>query len=575
MIQADQVRRQLDRIVASSGFTNSERLRRFLCYVVRAVLEGRASEVKEYTLGVEVFDRGPDYDPRLEPIVRVEARRLRSKLAKYYEADGRQDPILITLPTGSYTPQWEARTAASAAPPRHSAAPVIAVLPFSDSAGDYLANGLAEELIRALTRASGLRVVAWPPAVETVPRDARRIGEQVGASYVLDGRMWTSGERIRVTAQLLETTTGFYMWSEIYDRESPDAFSLFENLARAICAALETRLGPVPSAAGPLPRPRNPEAYNAYLKGRFHWNKRSTEGLNRAVVHFEQALAADPQFAPAHAGLADAYSILGQSGQVSPLEYMPKAKAAAARALEIDPGSAEAHASLGVIAAAYDYDWETSAEYLRKAIACNPNYATAHHWYAYDYLTPVGRMEEAAEEILLALQLDPLSPAIGVAAGTIFAWSRQYDRAIEIFHNTLELDASAYRIHLNLGRTYIEQGRLDEGLAVLENIPGPGRSYPATLATKGHALAACGRTAEALELLGELERRARTDYVSPFLFARLYCGFPDREKALNWLERGYGDRDSHLIHARVAPLFDPLRGEARFRRLLEKIRLPK
>jgi TolB-like protein len=308
-IPQETIRKHVARILASAAFANSDRMARFLRFVVDRTLDGAAQQLKEYAIGVEVFDRKPSYDPRVDPIVRVEARRLRSKLAAFYESEGKGSEVVILLPKGSYAPRF-VRSDAQEDTPVESVSEAtertIAVLPFANVGRDpdqeYFSDGLTEELIHALTKVSGLRVVAWSSATHMrgEERDVYRIGQQLGVATVLRGSIRCYRDRLRILVQLVDTRTGFYLSSETYDRHTEEMFAIQEEIAASIVNALQIRLGVQPRRA------RSVKAYNAYLRGRFHWNKRSGDGMSKAVEHFEEALRIDPDFALGHAGLADA-----------------------------------------------------------------------------------------------------------------------------------------------------------------------------------------------------------------------------------------------------------------------------
>ena len=328
-----EVRLQLERILASKGFANAERMSRFLRFAVEHTLENRAAELKEYVIGVEVFDRTGSYDPRLDPVVRVEARRLRSKLASYYEEEGKADALLIDFPKGAYVAVFRNRTETTRTPAASQKRSTIAVLPFANlSAGsknDYFSDGLTQELIHLLTKVDGLRVVAWNSSSQLKGKtpDPYSVGQQLKVGSVLTGSIRGANDKLRITAQLVNTADGYYLWSETYDREMKDVFAIQEEISSAIVKTLSDKLA---SKAPELKSSaRNLEAYNLYLKGRFHWNKRTGVGLHRSIQYFTDAIAVDQDFAMAYSGLADSYSLLADYGLMHPSEAMPKAKAAA------------------------------------------------------------------------------------------------------------------------------------------------------------------------------------------------------------------------------------------------------
>ncbi len=356
-LSAESVRTQLRKILSSSAFARSERLARFLNFTVEQTLSGRGENLKEFVIGVEVFDKDEKYDPRMDPIVRVEARRLREKLRKYYETEGLDDPLYIDFPTGAYVPLVKTHEAVRASSPVATPAEnAIAVLPFvnlsSEQENEYFSDGLTEELINALTKVEGLRVVAWSSAFQLKgkARDIRRIAEQLRVRAVLEGSVRRTADRLRISAQLVDSKDGHYLWSETYERPIKDVFTIQDEISSAIVGALRIKL------TGPAGRSlitrytENLQAYHLYLKGRFYWNKRTEEDFYKALGFFEQAIQIDPKYAPAYAGMADAYIMLGEHGSVPALSIMRKARVSASRALEIDPSLAEAHVSLGSVA---------------------------------------------------------------------------------------------------------------------------------------------------------------------------------------------------------------------------------
>src|SRR5436190_11496803 len=343
----EQIQDQLDRILRSPLFARSERMSRFLRFSVENTLATPGSGIKEYLVGVEVFDRPADYNPQVDPIVRVEARRLRTKLKSYYAGAGSTDPVLIDFPKGAYTAVFRSSEPGCAAVPEQLSQSAIAVLPFANlcqgPGDDYFSDGLTEELILLLTRVKGLRVVAWYSASQFRGReqDLPSIREDLKAAMILRGSVRRTGERVRVTAQLIDTSSGSYLWSEAFDRDLIDVVGIQQEIAQAIVATL--RLSWIPmQAIVPQRRPLNVDCYNLCLQARFHLNGRTQEGILNSLRCYQQAVENDPESAVAHAGLADAYSLLSDYGVKHPNEVMPLAEAAAQRALELDPDSAEA-----------------------------------------------------------------------------------------------------------------------------------------------------------------------------------------------------------------------------------------
>ena len=578
-LSAESVRAQLRKLLSSRTFARSERLARFLSFAVEQTLAGRSEEIKEFVIGVEVFDKDAKYDPRMDPIVRVEARRLREKLRKYYETDGSDDPIYIEFPTGSYAPLMQTRE--EAAVPAKAGTTVdnaIAVLPFtnlsSEQENEYFSDGLTEELINALTKVEGLRVVAWSSAFQLKgkPRDMRKIAEQLGVRAVLEGSVRRTQDRLRITAQLVDTTDGHYLWSETYERPIKDIFAIEDEISAAIVGALRIKL------TGPAGRSlvtrytENLQAYHLYLKGRFHWNKRTEEDQYKALGFFEQANQSEPNYAPAYAGMADAYIMLGEHGAAPALSIMRKARAAASRALEIDGRLAEAHVSLGSVSALYEWKWVEAEQHFRRAIELNPSYPTAHHRYGYDYLAPQGRLPEALAELERAHHLDPLSLIIATSVGTIYDMERKHERAREYYEKVLEMEPRFVGAHLSAGRSYLHQNLYHEAIAMFEKARELMPSSPVPLALLAHAYNVSGARVEAERLRQALEQYSRTCNVSSYLLARACLGF-DNDRAFAYLERASDERAPRLPHIGVSPIWDCVRDDPRFAMLLNRMGL--
>jgi TolB-like protein len=575
-----EVRAQVEKILASRLFTRSERLCRFLRFCVEQTLEEKSDQLKEQLVGVEVFDRKGDYDPRTDPIVRVEARRLRSKLKAYYSASGRPDCLLIELPKGAYVPSFRMRNVSQPAVRQHPIVAEaaeersIAVLPFTnlnpEADTDYFSDGLTEELIHLLTRIPGLRVVAWSSMSQLRGReqDLAGIRQELKVATVLRGSVRRTQARLRVTAQLIDTESGNYLWSEAYDRQLENVLAIQEEMAHAIVDTLQLAL--TWRTRGAAPRPSNPECYNFCLQGRFHANKRTRDGLRQSVACFEQAVAADDCSAIAYAGLADAYSLLTEYGFLDPVEATPKARAAAEKALTLDPGSAEAHVSLAFIRSQFEWDWAGAEPLYRRAIALNPGYSRARHWFAGDFLALLGRFDEALPEIRMARHLDPLSPIILEGCGYLKMLQRDYAGALEEYDQLLQLDPMFYRAYSAKARVLSLMGRYEEAIALFERGRALGGDVPSLLAALGDTLARAGFVWEARTLLDELQAAARTRWVPAWAFAILNIGLGDHDAALSHLETACERRDM-VGGLKVHPIYDPLRSEPRFQRLLKRI----
>jgi serine/threonine-protein kinase len=576
------VRSALNRILASRQFSSSERMSRFLRYTVEQALAGKGDQLKETLIGMEVFDRDPSYDSRVDPIVRVEARRLRAKLTKYYETDGRADRLCIEFPTGGYSPVIRPRNGedahASVAAARAPEQKTIVVLPFANLStepdNDYFSDGLTQELIHALTKVEGLRVVAWNTASQLRGQEdqASEIGRRLQVSTLLQGSVRRVGIHVRITAQLIEAETGVYLWSETYDREMRDLLALQEELARAIVGVLQLRLVPGPEAM--LRRSGGSfEAYNFYLKGRFVWNRRTDVGLRQSITFFERAIREDPTCALAFAGLADAYSLLCDFGFMSPVEAMPKAREAALKALDLDPSLAEAHTSLGFIRATYDWAWEDGARHYLRAIELNPGYATAHHWYGCDLLAPKGQFPAALAEIAIGRQLDPLDAILHESECYLYMTARRLEEAEHRYSRLIDEAPDLYKAYTGLGRTYAAQGKYGRAIELFEK----GRSIvgdvPSLLSALGQVHAMSGNREQGVAFLARLRDLSSRTFVSSTCFALVHCGLGEYSDALDWLEYGCARRELPLMWMKVHPAYDCLRGEPRFQAILHRMGL--
>ncbi len=449
----------------------------------------------------------------------------------------------------------------------------IAVLPFVNLSGDkeneYFSDGMTEEIIDALANVEGVRVVARTSAFSFKGKNlnVRQIGEELNVATVLEGSVQREGNQLRVVAKLIGVADGYHLWSKTYDRELKNVFSVEDDLARAIVQALRPRL--VQGRALVRPATESTEAHDLYLKGRFFWNQRTKEGLAKATALFEQALALDPGYALAHSGLADCYSLSVQYGGARAAPVFPKAKAHALKAVELDDGLAEAHASLGEVKHFDEHDWIAAEREYKRAIELRPGYATAHHWYAL-YLLAMGRIPEARAEAERARQLDPTSFIVSNLIAIIFFESGEYDRAIEQLRKTLELNSSFDGTRVLLGLSYRQAGRFAEALAALDEAT---TGSSALSGVRAEVLAASGQRAAAQRLLADVEKRFSTEPLPRSILAAAHLALGEKDAALIWLERGVEERDQVLISLKISPQWDPIRADPRFQELLRRMNL--
>ena len=458
---------------------------------------------------------------------------------------------------------------------RETVPPAIAVLPFVDMSAakdqEYFTDGLTEELIDALARVPGLHVAARTSssAFKGKRQDIRDIGARLKVGMVLEGSVRRTGQRLRITAQLNSVKNGFHLWSETYDRDERDIFAVQEEIARAIVAALKIRLATAPNERLVVQHTVNLDAYNHYLKGRYFWNARTLEAFAQGRRYFEEAIRTDPNYALAYSGLADTY-VSGPVGLRTD-EAVPKARAAARRAIELDDRLAEPHVVVAEIRFDYDWDWPGAEQDFQRAIQLNPNYATAHHEYSH-YLTAMGRHEESLREAQRAMDLDPLETIINTHMAWCFFYARQYARSLTKSREDVDRNPNFLMSKLILGHTYKEKGMYPQAIATFQDSVRLSKDDQ-VLGYLGNALAVADRKEDALRVLGDLQRIAKERRVSPYSFALVYVGLGDKDRAFEWLERAYAERSPKLIYLKVEPQLDGIRTDPRFGVLMTKMGL--
>ena len=453
----------------------------------------------------------------------------------------------------------------------------MAVLPFVDMSPqrdqEYFCDGMAEEIIDALTKQTDLRVVSRTSAFQFKGQahDIRQVGEELGVSHVLEGSVRKAGNRLRITAQLINVMDGYYVWSEKYDRDLEDVFAIQDEIALAIVGTLKVRL--VGEREAPLVRRSTSslEAYTLYLKGRYFWNKRYEVGLQQAMGYFTQAIERDPAYALAHAGLADCFVLLGAYEYLAPKDAFPKATALAQRALDIDGTLAESHASLGFIAFAYEWNWLGAEQKFRHAIDLNPNYALARWWYSI-LLVVTGRTEESLAEIGRAEEADPLLLLSSSTVGWILFLAGRYDQAIDACLKTLDMDPNISSAHATLGLAYIQQSAFDKAIAEFQQAR-IRMGLPIAGSYLARAYALSGRRDEATTILDELYELSKIQYVPPYFVAAIHLALDEDDQAFHWLNKAYEERDPWLVYISVDSMFGRVRTDPRLVSLLAKVGL--
>jgi TolB-like protein/DNA-binding winged helix-turn-helix (wHTH) protein/Tfp pilus assembly protein PilF len=456
----------------------------------------------------------------------------------------------------------------------------LAVLPLdslsSDPSQEYFADGMTDQLITTLGQISALRVISRTSVMpyKHTRKPLPQIARELNVDAVVEGTVIRSGAQVRITAQLIDAVADRHLWAQSYDGDLRDTLALQNTVARAIAEQIRINVTAQEQVALKHANVVNPDAYEAYLKGRYFWNKRTGEGLKRAKGYFDQAVATDPNYAQAYSGLADTYALLGdwQYAVMTAREALPRAKAAAVRALELDNTLGEAHTSLAFILDGFDWDWESADREFRRGIELNPGYATAHHWYAW-HLSLLARHRDAIAEMRKAESLDPLSLIIKSDLAELLLIAHFYDASIQQSRRTIDMDVTFSMAHNQLGQAYLQQRQYEEAIAELQKAIQLSEGNPTSTANLARAYAASGRRNEAVQLLNELKKRSSPGYSNAPEIAVVYTALGDRDQAMTWLEQGYEERFNPGVLLR--PGFDPLRSDPRFQALVHRVGLNK
>ena len=455
----------------------------------------------------------------------------------------------------------------------------LAVLPLEslsgDASQDYFADGMTDALIADLGQISALRVISRTSAMayKRVHRPLSEIARELNVEAVVEGTVLRSGERVRITAQLIQVPNEKHLWAQSYEGDLQNTLALQNSVARAIAKQIQVTLNPQEEAALKKAKPVNAEAYEAYLRGRYFWNKRTRDGLVRASDYFQHAIDTDPDYAGAYSGLADSYALSGdwEYGILSPQDAFPRAKAAATKALALDDNLSEAHTSLAFIQDLYDWGWASAEKEYKRALALNPGYATAHHWYAW-HLIVTGRNDEGIAELKKAGSLDPLSLIISADLADALCIAHRYDESVQQSQQTLEMDPHFAVAHYQLGQALEQKHNHDEAIAEFRRaieLSGGNTTFESNLA---NAYAVSGRKEEAMKIVKDLESRQSQGSSTDASIALIYVGLGDNDRAMTWLNKAYQARFNPSILMR--PVFDPLRPDPRFQDLLHRIGLP-
>ena len=578
-----EIRAQTERIVNSGAFAGSERLCRFLTWTVEQSLQGRAESIKQYIIGCEVFDRGTNFDPRIDSIVRTEAQRLRRKLSAYYESEGASDPILILFQPGSYVPAFRRRSRFKAAEKSSGPKPVsigtrrhaIAVLPFlnlsADADQEYFCRGIAESIQERLASSPNLKVISTFSAFRfgSAVNDLACIGRDLGVDTIVQGSVQQADTIIRIHARAVDAQSGSYLWARAFDREMQDVFAVQDEIAHAIAEQLTVELG-IEVCTASTARP-TPDAYKLYLRGRHLWNQLRVEDLEQAAECFLRAISLAPEYAQAYAALADTYHWLIFFRVRRPAGLTDVTRDLALRALRLDRHCAEAHVAFGTVTAAFEWRWDEGEDFFGRGLELLPNYLPGYLQRSLCRLQK-GDLEGSRADVEKALDLDPLSPRSHRAAGVHLYLSRDYRGAIAAFDRALELGPEIKHSQYLLGLALLQAGRSGEAIAAIRK-SSERFAHGTYLGALVAAFVAAGRKQEADEALRQLHDLSAHSFVSALAFVHAYAGIGGKSEALDWLEKAADERETGLMNLSLDPLLSDLRDEPRFRLVLHKMNL--
>ena len=455
----------------------------------------------------------------------------------------------------------------------------LAVLPLDnpshDLAQEYFADGMTEELINSLAKIEALKVISRTSAFTykgVKNKSLPQIARELNVDAVVEGSVLQSGKRVRITVQVFDGKSERQLWVQSYEEDLRDVLALQGQVASAIAREIRVQLTPQEQQRIARSRQVDPEAYLAYSYGRYWWNKRTPEELQKGIEYFHDAIAKDPSYAPAYAGLADAYSLLGSIGSdvLPPSEVMPKARAAALQAVKLDDNLAEAHTSLAYVRLSYDWDLSSAEREFKRAIDLNPGYATAHHWYAHYFLASA-QPERALAEMRRAQVLDPLSLSITVGLGWCLYHAHRYDEAIQQYRSTFAIDPNFSLAHSTLGMALVQKHSYDEAVAEFNKALALPGSHSFALANIARAYALSGRPEEARKVLRNLERSARQQYVPAMYVAAVYSALGESDPSIRWIEKAFEERSDYMIYLQTEPSVDGLRSDPRFHDFLKII----
>lgn len=567
----------LGRILASRAFRRSPRLSRFLQFLVQNVLNGSAANLKEYTIGVDVFDRDTSYDSRVDPIVRVEARRLREKLRSYYREECRDDSVRIEMPERGYVPNIRYADQHSFQPPvaatylSHSV--TLAIYRFSPGSNDDFSHGLTDELVCLLSGSGDFNVLFLGSALHSASALGGLRGSELRpVEFVVEGYVRRENAEVRVCVQLTSPTSGFCVWSQAYEMPVRELFEAQKYIASQIAGDLRFYVAQSVRASVRTWNKNETSAHVLYSEGRMFLNSRTQDGIHHSVECFRQLISSRPRFALAYAGLADAYSLGARYDVLPAQESWERARLAALDAVRMDYSSAEAHTSLGFVDLHYRRDWGSAEREFCTAILLNPTYAPARQWYGW-LLAATGQQESAITAVRQAVEIDPFSPNAHADLALTLYFFRRYDEAIEQCRRTMTLQPGFYRAHQLIGMAYLQKGELALAVEHLESAVSLTKGTGRGSVLLAIALISMGRINEARHVFAK-SIELRSSKASAIDFALFSAASGDLDGVFQWLEKAYQEQDAELLWLPVDPIYDKVRSDPRFAELLSRIGKP-
>ena len=578
-VPAAAVREQLKRIVDSPGFASSARLSRFLTHIVNRTIEGDLDSLKEFSVAMEVFDRSSDYDPNIDAIVRVQARRLRTKLKAYYEeGPGRSDPVLIALRPGNYMPifRWldkpprqQPQETGTTVPPCGACVAVLPLVNMSpEPEQDFFCDGISEEIVNSLTHVAGLKVIARMSAFQFkgTSIDVREVGRRLDADVVIEGSVRKAGDQLRIAVQAVETESGHHLWSEMFRRELKDIFAIQEEIAQSVAGLFHLHMPETRSLV--RASDRNPEAYTRYLKARVLIYQQSPETLRAALGQLRELIEVFPDYALAYSGIAEANGHLALFGTASGRALYPEMKSTAERGYALNPESAETCTVLGGLRAWFEYRWDEAYRLYDRALKLQPGLARTYRYRAMALLCQ-GDINAAESGLCRSVELDPLSASDCARIAYLHYVKGEYRLAAEHLEKAFELDRDYQEARFYEGLLHYQQQNYDRVIECLSR-----SDFPFDIGLLAAAYARKGLESPAQECIERLSCLAQAQYVSPLAEGLAAIGMKNLDRAFQRLNEAIDDKTAFVNLLAVEPFFEPLRGDARFTNLLNRLNLP-